>query len=135
MGQFNPIPIQDFIGKGLTFPITIENGKAKLSSGDNLIKSSIASILAYSLGQRFFLGEFGSRIEELIEESNEDLLANVLENFIVSALSTWEKRIEVTSVETTRNSLNGLEVHISYVIINTQVEGNFVWPFYQELIN
>lgn len=134
MGQFNAAPIQDFIGKGLSFPLILTNGSATLTSGKELIKSSIASILAYSLSQRFFLGEYGTRIEELIEEPNEQLLANVLENFITKALAVWEKRIQVISVTTQTSGLSGIDIDINYIIINTQVEDNFIWPFYTELL-
>lgn len=134
MGQFNPAPIQDFIGKGLSFPIKLTGGSSTLTSGTELIKSSIASILSFSLGQRFFLGEYGTRIEELIEEPNEVLLENVLENFITKALREWEKRIEVLSVTTEPIGATGINIDINYLILNTQVEDNFIWPFYNELL-
>lgn len=135
MGTFNSQPVIDFIGKGLAFPIELVNGSASLSSGVNIIKSSIATILAYSLGQRFFLGEFGTRINDLIEEPNMDLLQNVLENFITKSLTTWEKRITITSIETIEVGLAGLEITIYFSINNTQIEDNFVWPFYKEINN
>lgn len=134
MGQFNPAPIQDFIGKGLSFPIVLVDGSSKLSTGKELIKASIASILAHSIGQRFFLGEYGSRIEELLEEPNEQLLINVLENFITKALTQWEKRIQVTSVTSQPTGTTGINIDITYIIVNLQVEDNFIWPFYTELL-
>lgn len=131
---FQQQPIQNFIGSGLTFPIQLENGKGKLFTGFELVRSSLRMILAWPYGHRFLLGEFGSRIEELLEEPNDEILKNILETFIIDAISDWEKRVEVISVDIQDKTATELTVNLTYRIVNTQSVDNFIFPFYRQII-
>lgn len=130
---FNPQPVQDFIGQGLAFPLQLLNGAAQVSSGFDLIRSSIKNILAFSVGDRFFLGEFGSRLDELLEEPNDEILQNLITSFVIDAVTQWEKRVQ--SVSTTIDSVTdaAVMVEVSYQIVNTQNSDSFVYPFYRQI--
>lgn len=131
---FNPIPVQDFIGKGLIFPIQLVNGKPPLDSGYNLIRASIITILSFQIGNRFFLSEFGSRMEELIEEPNDEILDNLINSFVVGAVTRWEKRIAQISAEIDHVDDHTIFVSLTYQVLNTNTSDNFIWPFYKSLI-
>lgn len=132
---FQQKPIQDFIGKGITFPIVLENGKPKVESGFQLIRSSIAMILTWPYGTRFFLGEFGSRLEELLEEPNDEILKNLINVFVVDAINDWEKRVELLSVTILDIDYKTIHIGLRYKIINTQLQDNYIFPFYRQIIN
>ncbi|WP_218188097.1 GPW/gp25 family protein [Desulfosarcina cetonica] len=55
---------------------------------------------------------------------------------MIDAVKRWEKRVVVTGVsfdDSPQNiDRNLLPVHISYRVIQSQVEGNLVYPFYRE---
>lgn len=136
---FQQGPIRNFIGQGLIFPIELENGRGKIFTGFDLIRSSIKMILSWPYNQRFFLSQFGSKLEDVLEEPNDDILQNLVYTFISDALSTWEKRIELISVEMNRNDEDNsagysLFISLTYRIINSQIEDNFVFPFYRKII-
>lgn len=135
---FEQGPVTNFIGQGLTFPIQLENGQGKIFSGFDLIRSSIRMILAWPMFERFLLGEFGSRVEDVLEESNDDILQNLVFSFITDAISSWEKRVELLGVEVERNEndpLNAsLQISLTYRIVNSQLIDNFVFPFYRKII-
>lgn len=125
--------LQDFIGKGLSFPLALTNGKALPSTGWDLIRSSIHNILAFKLGTRFFLGEFGARIEEMIEEPNDELLQNVITTLINDAILEWEKRVEVIGIELETITDSQLNINLFIRIKHTHDTENFIWPFYRTL--
>lgn len=128
-------PVQDFIGSGLTFPIQLQNGRGVIESGYNLIRSSIRNILAFEIGRKFFLGEFGSRLNELLEEPDDEPLHNMLNIFIVDAITTWEKRITSisTSIEDVSREQGVIQIRLVYKILNAQNADNFIYPFYTQI--
>lgn len=131
---FNPVPVQDFIGAGLTFPIQLQNGRPLLSSGFDLIRASIINILSYELGSRFFLAEFGSRLNELIEEPNDEILANLLNQFVIGAVTQWEKRIQTIATSIVNENDTTIFISITYQVLNVNTPDNFIWPFYKQII-
>src|SRR6478735_6022309 len=96
---FQDVPIQNFIGSGLTFPIELDNGRGVIKTGFDLIRSSIRAIVMWPVGSRFYLAEFGSKLERLIEEPNDDILKQIIYTFIVDPINQWEKRIQLLSAQ------------------------------------
>lgn len=123
--------IQNFVGTGLTFPIELDNnGVPIMYTGFDLIRSSIKTILGWN-GDRIFLSEFYSRINDLIEEPNDDLLARLVEYLINEQLTRWEKRIRLLEIKSQRTTSIRLDVKIRYQIINTQLQDVMTFPFYR----
>jgi len=131
---FNPQPVRDFIGNGLVFPIQLDNGRGVISSGFDLIRGSIKNILAFKYGTRFFLAEFGSRINDLLEEPNDEILQNLVKRFIIDAITQWEKRVSTVDSSIIMIDDTSIQVSISYQIRNSQTTDNFVYPFYRQII-
>lgn len=131
---FNPQPVKNFIGNGLIFPIQLNNGSGILDTGFNLIRASIKSILSFTLGTRFFLGEFGSRLEELEEEPNDEVLDNIINVFVIDAITLWEKRVQTISTEIIHVNDTQINISITYQIKNSQTVDNFIYPFYKQII-
>lgn len=131
---FNKQPIQNFIGNGITLPLELVSGRPPLKTGFDLIKSSIKMILDWSFGSRPFLSEFGSRLNELLEEPNDDILQNVAQVFVKDAISTWEKRIELISADISRNNDTTLSITLVYRVVNSNVVDSYIYPFYSKII-
>lgn len=122
----------DFIGKGITLPLVLVGGRPLLDSGFSLIRASIKTILSWEYGQRFFLNEFGSRLEDLIEEPNDLILQNEINIFVKEALENWEKRI--IPIRASIISTDGkISLDISYRVLNSQQVDNFIFPFYEKI--
>ena len=132
----------DYLGKGLKFPFRFErrSGGAMVSTATSLeqahIHESILQILGTRPGERFMRPEFGSRVRDLVFEQNDAVLKGLLRHWIIDAITRWEKRVCVTNVtfddSWTNTDQNLLLVRIAYRVIQSQVEGNLVYPFYRE---
>lgn len=132
----------DFLGKGLRFPFAFQkrSGGAQVSTVTSVdhahIHESILQILGTRPGERFLNPEFGSRLKDLVFEPNDPILKGLIRHYVIDAIQRWEKRVYVTDVtfddspETV--DANTIPVRISYRVIDTQVEGNLVWPFCRE---
>lgn len=127
-----------FLGRGIRFPFRFSErtGGTEESSDLDRIRESIIQILETRPGERLMRPEFGSRVKDLVFEQNDAVLKGLLRFHIADAIKRWEKRVTVTNVsfddspETT--DANRLLVRITYRVIQSQVEGNMVFPFYRE---
>lgn len=115
---------------GLAFPLELEDGKSILASGAELIQSSLKIILAWPIITRQFNGKFGSRIDEVIENQNDDILIALVNRFVIDAIKTWERRVELKSIEVTRPSITRLSVSISYIIREDNIQDTLYYNFY-----
>lgn len=132
----------DFLGKGLRFPFAFakRSGGAQVSTVTSMdhahIHESIQQILGTRPGERFMNPEFGSHVRDLVFEPNSAVLKGLLRHYIADAIERWEKRVVVTDVSFDDSpetvDTNALPIRISYRVIDTQVEGNLVWPFCRE---
>lgn len=132
---FQPQQVANYIGNGLTFPFELQNGRGVIKSGYDLIRSSIRSILSFEIGRRFYLGEFGSRLNDMLEEPNDEVVHNMINVFVVDAITTWEKRIQ--SISTTIESIDydKIQVRLVYRVVNAQNSDSFIYPFYKQIIH
>ena len=124
------------LGQGLKFPFQFHrrSGGARISTATSRdqqhIHESIRQILGTRRGERFLLPEFGSRLHELLFEGNDAILQGLLRHEVIDALTRWEPRIIIDEVGMTPES-HVLHVDIRYRLINSQVPGNLVYPFYR----
>jgi hypothetical protein len=125
---------ENFIGSGIIFPIELspQSGTPITRTGQDLIRSSIKMILGWD-NQRFYLPEFISRLYNLLEEPNDELLAGLVEYFVAEQLSTWEPRIELISSRVDNIYPNKLYLTITYKITNTKIQDIFTFGFYREI--
>jgi phage baseplate assembly protein W len=123
----------DFIGQGWSFPIKV-NAKGGLdwSNGPDRIQAAIWIILSTSLGERLMLPSFGAGIKDYVFESNSAMIRARLQSAIQSALTQWEPRIQLVSVQANpspdQDSL--VLVSINYQIRDTNELYNMVYPFF-----
>lgn len=109
-------------------------GSTVSNSGMERINQSINHILSTRIGTRFFLPDFGSKLYTLIFEPNDFILYDLLKRYIKEALEKWEKRINNIIVEPVVEQYdNVVPVYITYTLINTNVTGNYVYPFNREI--
>lgn len=133
MGFINSATI-NYLGKGLTFPIQLDRGTAVLETDFLLIRSSLRILLGWNYPKRFFLAEYNSRIHELLEEPNDEILAKLLEHLIIDAIDKWEKRVDLISVSFVKSDSKSIDLEIQYKLLNTQQVDSFIYPFYKTII-
>ena len=130
---------RDLIGKGLKFPFEVQTrtggtapqASSSISDGFDRINQSIQQILGTSIGERMPRRNFGSLANELVFMPNDEILQGMAERYIEDAIEKWEKRIIVNDVITEIDRNRGiLFIHITYKVISTQRDGNYVYPLY-----
>jgi len=122
------------LGSGLCFPIQLTaSGSAVVSTGIDLIRNSIITIITWLIGTKFYLGEFGSLLDLVLQKPNTVASADLAENYIRSSLITWEPRITVMNVSVRGIGTSDLALNITYVIKNTNLQDTFTYPFYKTI--
>lgn len=118
--------------KGLVFPVTLLNGSSQLTEGTELIKASIKVIISWPLRTRVFNGYFGSRIEEVLEEPNDNVLITIIRKFIIDSLAIWEKRIELISISIYRPQPEKVVFNLVYKIKDLNIQDSLFYEYYIE---
>ncbi len=128
--------LHTFLGKGLIFPITLTaSGRPPIDGGFPLIESSLKTILSWAVGTRYYLGEFGSKLEQLLQEPNDGVIKALVKHFTVDVISQWEKRVEILEVQLDSKDDQSISIAIRYRIKNTKLENSFIFPYYSQLID
>lgn len=95
--------------------------------GEAAIRSSVGQILGTMAGgeegggELFWRPEFGSRLHLLRHKRNDAVLQELARVYAVDALKKWEPRVQVKSVEVTRETQEGeniLAVRLRYDVVD-----------------
>jgi len=110
-------------GRGINFPPRINaNGRWTWSSGAENIRQSIQIILQTEFSERLMLPGFGSGLKKMLFQPNTVKTHSLIEEMITNALTHWERRIKVTSVEVAGDPKdeNTAWITLRYKLIATQ---------------
>ena len=111
---------------GITLPIQIGNTAFNQSfiTADQ-VKSNIINLLLTKRYERLMQPEFGSGIQELLFNMNDEMFADNLENTIVDTLSKWLPYVNVETINIQQSNEfkdnNKVEVSVSFRVSDTQV--------------
>jgi len=111
---------------GITLPIQIGNTAFNQSfiTADQ-IKSNIKNLLLTKKFERLMQPEFGSGIQELLFNMNDEMFADNLENNIVDTLSKWMPFVNVETINIQQpndyKDSNKVEVSVSFRVSDTQI--------------
>ena len=103
--------------------------------GDALVRSAVGQILGTMAASEFTQGEmpwrteFGSLLHLLRHQKNDAVLQELARVHVADALKRWEPRVQLTSVQVTREPdrrENVLAIRLRYNIISTNVPGGDV---------
>jgi uncharacterized protein len=122
----------DFIGRGVMFPMRVDqSGSIALSSPDDL-HSSIRMVLSTAPGERVMRPRFGCAIWDLLFEPINANTMGLMAVAVRQALGQWEPRIDVDNVVVTPDDADKgrVSIDISYRVRTTNDKRNLVYPFY-----
>ena len=111
---------------GITLPIQIGNTAFNQSfiTADQ-VKSNIKNLLLTKRFERLMQPEFGSGMQELLFNMNDEMFADNLENNIVDTLSKWLPYVNVETINIQQSNEfkdnNKVEVSVSFRVSDTQV--------------
>ncbi len=122
------------LGQGIVFPVEIENGSSKLETGKKLIRQSLVSIIFWPYRYRYFMGHYGSKIEQFIERPLDDITLDLLRESIISAVNKFEKRVTLRQVDIEVDRDNGTaKLLLSYLIKHSDTVDSFIVPLYSRI--
>lgn len=122
----------DFLGQGWAFPVSVNGqGSVTIQKQDADIKEACRIILGTALGERAMRPDFGCGVYDLVFDFADVSFLGKIEYFVKAALSSWEPRIRVETVEAFIED-SRVFADVQYVILQTNTEDNVVVPFYQK---
>ena len=123
---------QDYLGRGLSFPVGINiHGILQSSSNVSKIEESIRIILGTKLGERVYRPNFGCRLSELTFAAMNTKTLIQIRLYVETALKTWEPRITIDGIYTEADSIQALvKIIINYRVKETYDSRSLVYPFY-----
>jgi len=119
-----------YLGNALKSPISIQRGRVLSVTGTETVRQSIERLLSTPKGSVFFNREYGSRIEEMLFETNNSVAAEMLRFFIYEAIRDQEPRVRFVECQTSVED-NAIFCDIKYRILSTNEIQSFVYPFYK----
>ena len=123
----------EIIGSGLAFPLQVDRrGGIALARDEQDIDQAIQLILGTAPGERPMRPEFGCGVHDFVFDTIDAGTVGRMEEAIRSALSRWEPRIEVRSVDfDVSQAVHGvLSIDIGFTVRATNTDRNLVYPFY-----
>ncbi|HYE51767.1 MAG TPA: GPW/gp25 family protein [Azospirillaceae bacterium] len=123
-----------FLGTGWSFPpvFSRRTGSVVMVSGDADVKESLWILFSTAIGERIMLATYGTSLWDRVFTSLTTTTANQIRDLIATAILDWEPRIDVIEVSVTLSDPAGgiLEIGVDYMIRQTNVRSNLVYPFY-----
>lgn len=107
-------------GWGFPFKISKDNGRVETSQERENIRQSVKIILMTEPGERMVRPEFGTRLHQFLFENMDSRTEEMICREVRQSLRRWEKRIQVTKVETDiKNGKQGeLHIAVTYRVLN-----------------
>jgi len=121
-----------YLGTAMKNPIQLLSGRAAIVGGYSIIEQSILDILATPVGTRLFLPEYGSRLNEMLFEPNDEILLGMARMLISEALTKWEQRTRFVDVALVQDE-RWVKLKILHVPLSSTSIQSFVFPFYKKL--
>lgn len=124
---------QDFLGSGMKFPPSINpaTGRFEVATGYESIKESIYLILMTQKTERWIRPDFGSSLMSYTFMDTGATMLNMMSRDIAQDLMRQEPRISDVQINIDAASKPGaLIIYIGYVVRETNVRDNLVFPFY-----
>jgi hypothetical protein len=84
---------------GAPYPITKHpRGLLYTAKGANVLKADLLSLLLTNPGERVMLPTFGTPLNKLVFEPNDQEIINQAEEMILNAIKLWEPRVVIQNI-------------------------------------
>ena len=122
-----------FVGRGFFWPMEVDHtGSIRLTDGAADIDAAMAVVLATAPGERVMRPDFGCRIWDLLFEPVTANLLGLMAQAVRDALTQWEPRVIVETVDTVPDPRDSavVSIRVGYRVKATNDRRNLVYPFY-----
>ena len=124
---------RNFLGSGMKFPPQINpaTGRFQTSQGQESVRESVYLILMTQKTERFVRPDFGSSLMSYTFMDTGATMLNIMSREIANDIMEQEPRVSDVVVRADADVKPGcLMINIQYVIRETNVRENLVFPFY-----
>jgi len=130
-------PLDRLYGSGFAYPLRFDAGTGgpAVASGVDSVRASLTRLFETAPGSEFMLAAYGSPLLALVFEQDTNEFRLQVEAVIRESVRQWEPRIaEVLFVDVTREQGRPgmLRVETGFLLLDEQVEGNFVFMLQTE---
>jgi uncharacterized protein len=118
------------LGRGWSFPVLVDRGEGHLEylAGPAKVHQSIRLILDTEPGERIMRPSFGCGLRRYLMKPNTVAVRALIKHDVELALTTWEPRIQLTSVDVSPGGDPSLvEIAIAYVHVRTGSPDNVTY--------
>jgi hypothetical protein len=107
------------------------SGGIKMVDENLSIRQSVLMILSMVPGERVMRPDYGCELYRLVFSPNDDTTAGLAIHYVKKAITKWERRIEIISIDAGQHPEipEVLEISMNYRIINTQIEDHLIYSF------
>lgn len=124
-----------YLGTAFTYPFQPdEKAQIDKSSDVDAIKNSMYVILTTPLGTYWYIEDFGSNLQKLKFEQNDQVLESLLRFHVVEALTKWEKRAKILDVSFQDVNEAQKNIIITFEYKKRNEIDSYIYPFYKELV-
>lgn len=97
-------------------------GRVDTVAGSDSVRQSILLLLSTRPGERVMRPEYGCPLHRLMFAENNPTTAGLAIHYVRSAISRWEPRVEIVTLDADQNSRKPevLEIFLSYRVRSTQ---------------
>ena len=126
--------VLEMLGRGWAFPVAPDAiGRLPLAAGPEKVAESIRIILDTEPGERIMRPDFGCGLRRFLMAPNSVATRALIERQVGQALTAWEPRIELLSVQVEPGDDPALVlIRIAYLQLRDRRPGSLVYPFYLE---
>jgi len=134
---------KEILGAGWHFPVRVDlrqrseesppdrgRGGIALSREGRDIEQAIRIVLTTAKGERRMRPTFGCDIHSLVFAPANPTTFGLITHYVEEALTMWEPRIIVRSVDVTDGPDGRVDISIAYELCSTKDERTLVYPFY-----
>lgn len=115
--------------RGVAFPFRIdpETGGVAWASGREKVRQNVRLVLGTRMGERPMLRDYGTRLPSLVQDPNDEVLADLAQTQAREALLRWEPRILVISTRFEQQE-GELRIWLTYVQVDDPVADQMALP-------
>jgi phage baseplate assembly protein W len=114
---------------GMAYPFRIDptTGGVAWATGTDKLRQNIRLILGTRYGERPMLRDFGTRIQSLVHDPNDGVLAELLQTQAQQALLQFEPRVLVTQTQVTQSE-GEVQMVLNYTLSTAPVADQLILP-------
>ena len=115
--------------RGFRFPFRVDpsTGAVDQLGGAEKVRQDLMLLLGTRLGERPMQRDYGTRLASMVQEPNDDVLADLMREEVKNALLKWEPRVLPIEIRIVQNE-DEVTLHLTYILVHESRTERMVVP-------